>query len=247
MILEFYLAASLPLFFLLIFLEGGQRRILAFLIWGLTAAVISYYLSGELAQLFAGSTVLSDVTIAPVVEEFAKALPLFVLLPLFGRRFSKELLVLAMASGFGFAILENYVYVSSFVLGGAGAIAYAVVRGITTSVMHGCMTAIIGYGIFLTYEFERRSLPPILFGLYTVAVTIHALYNLLVGHSDYGRLLAIGLPLLLFVLLLVAYYRDTLFTKAPLPASVMAGEAAPEEGVYGPGMVGQRREVPEEE
>ncbi len=31
MIFEFYLAASLPLFFLLIFLEGGQRRILAFL------------------------------------------------------------------------------------------------------------------------------------------------------------------------------------------------------------------------
>ena len=41
MILEFYLAASLPLFFLLVFLEGGQRRVLAFLAWGLTAAVIS--------------------------------------------------------------------------------------------------------------------------------------------------------------------------------------------------------------
>ena len=30
MILEFYLAASLPLFFLLVFLEGGQRRVLAY-------------------------------------------------------------------------------------------------------------------------------------------------------------------------------------------------------------------------
>jgi RsiW-degrading membrane proteinase PrsW (M82 family) len=219
MILEFYLAASLPLFFLLVFLEGGQRRILAFLIWGLSAAVISYFLNGELAHVFAGSTVLSDVTIAPIVEEFTKALPLFVLLLAFGRRFSKELLVLAMASGFGFAILENYVYVSSFLLGGAGAIAYAVVRGITTSVMHGCLTAIIGYGIFLTYGFERRSLPSILFGLYTVAVTIHALYNLLVGHSEYGRLLAIGLPLLLFVLLLVAYYHDVLWPREPVPAS----------------------------
>ena len=219
MILEFYLAASLPLFFLLIFLESGQRRILAFLIWGLTAAVISYFLSIGLAEVLAGSTVLPDVTIAPVVEEFVKALPLFVLLLAFGRRYSKELLVLAMASGFGFAILENYVYISNVMLGGAGAIAYAVVRGITTSVMHGCMTAIIGYGIFLTYGFEKRSLPPILFGLYTVAVTIHALYNLLVGHSEYGRLLAIGLPLLLFVLLLVAYHRDALWPRAAVPAS----------------------------
>jgi len=219
MILEFYLAASLPLFFLLVFLESGQRRILAFLIWGLTAAVISYFLSIGLADVLTGSTVLPDVTIAPMVEEFVKALPLFILLLAFGRRFSKELLVLAMASGFGFAILENYVYISNVMLGGAGAIAYAVVRGITTSVMHGCMTAIIGYGIFLTCGFEKRSLPPILFGLYTVAVTIHALYNLLVGHSEYGRLLAIGLPLLLFVLLLVAYHRDALWPRAAVPAS----------------------------
>lgn len=213
MILEFYLAASLPLFFLLIFLEGGQRRILAFLVWGLTAAVISYYITGALTAALAGSTLLPDVTVAPVVEEFMKALPLFVLLLAFGRRYSKELLVLAMASGFGFAILENYVYISSFALGGAGAIAYAVARGITTSVMHGCMTAIIGYGIFLTYGFSRRSLPSILFGLYTVAVTIHALYNLLVGHTAAGRALAIALPLVIFVLLLLAYRRDVIWPE----------------------------------
>lgn len=213
MILEFYLAASLPLFFLLLFLEGGQRRVLAFLVWGLTAAVISYYVNYNLYLAFASSAVVPEVTMAPIVEEFLKALPLFVLLLVFGRRYSKELLVLAMASGFGFAILENYVFVTHFALEGPGAIAYAVTRGITTSVMHGCMTAIIGYGIFLTYGFSRRSLPSILFGLYTVAVMLHGLYNLLVGHTGVGRLLAIDLPLLLFVLLLVAYNWDVLFPK----------------------------------
>ena len=213
MILEFYLAASLPLFFLLVFLEGGQRRVLAFLVWGLTAGVISYYVNYDLYLALASSTMVPEVTMAPVVEEFMKALPLFVLLLVFGRRYSKELLVLAMASGFGFAILENYVFVTHFALEGAGAVAYAVMRGVTTSVMHGCMTAIIGFGIFLTYGFSRRSLPSILFGLYTVAVMIHALYNLLVGHTGVGRLLAIDLPLLLFVLLLVAYNWDVLFPK----------------------------------
>jgi RsiW-degrading membrane proteinase PrsW (M82 family) len=213
MILEFYLAASLPLFFLLIFLEGGQRRVLAFLVWGLTAGAISYYVNYSIYAALASSSVIPEVTIAPIVEEFMKALPLFVLLLAFGRRYSKELLVLAMASGFGFAILENYVFVTHFALDGLGAIAYAVMRGITTSVMHGCMTAIIGYGIFLTYGFSRRSLPPILFGLYTVAVMLHGLYNLLVGHTGVGRLLAIDLPLLLFVLLLVAYNWEILFPK----------------------------------
>jgi RsiW-degrading membrane proteinase PrsW (M82 family) len=217
MILEFYLAASLPLFFLLVFLEGGQRRILAFLIWGLTAAVISYYTNSGLSLMFAGSSVLPDVTIAPVTEELMKALPLFVLLPAVGDRYSRELLVLAMASGFGFAILENYVYITNLMLGGAGAVAYAVVRGITTSVMHGALTAIIGYGIFLTCGFEKRSLPSILFGLYTVAVTIHALYNLLVGHTVSGRFSAIIIPIVLFVLLYVAYNRDSLWSKTCIP------------------------------
>lgn len=218
MILEFYLAASLPLFFLLIFLEGGQRQILSFLIWGLTAAVISFYLTSWLSVAFAGSSVLFDVTIAPVTEELVKALPLFVLLLAFGHRYSRQLLVLAMASGFGFAILENYVYITNFMVGGTGAVAYAIVRGITTSVMHGSLTAIIGYGIFLTCGFEKRSLPSILFGLYTVAVTIHALYNLLVGYTASGRLYAIIIPIVLFALLYIAYNRETLWPKTCVPA-----------------------------
>jgi RsiW-degrading membrane proteinase PrsW (M82 family) len=73
------------------------------------------------------------------------------------------------------------------------------------------MTAIIGYGIFLTYGYSRRSLPPILFGLYTVAVMIHALYNLLVGHTSAGRFIAIGLPLVIFALLLLAYHREVIW------------------------------------
>jgi RsiW-degrading membrane proteinase PrsW (M82 family) len=214
-ILEFYLAASIPLFFLLVFLEGEQRRVLAFLVWGLTAGSIAYYANYYLYHLYASSTVVPSVTIAPVVEELMKALPLFVLLLVFGRRYTRELLVLAMASGFGFAILENYVYVSQYDFAGIGSIVYVIMRGVTTSVMHGCMTAIIGYGIFLTYGFNRRSLPSILFGLYTVAITIHALFNLLIGYTGIGKLLAIDLPLLLFAALLIVYNWDVLFPKPP--------------------------------
>lgn len=215
MILEFYLAASLPLFFLLVFLEGEQRRILAFLVWGLSAGAIAYFVNYHLFLLFASTAVVPEVTIAPVVEEFLKSLPLFVLLLVFGKRYSKELLVLAMASGFGFAILENYVFITHYELAGIGSIIYVMMRGITTSVMHGCMTAIIGYGIFLTYGFSRRSLPAVLFGLFTVAITVHALFNLLIGHTGFGKLLAIDLPLLLFVFLLVVYNREVLFPGPP--------------------------------
>jgi RsiW-degrading membrane proteinase PrsW (M82 family) len=205
MIVAFFLAAAIPLCFLQIFLEGKQRVIVSFLVWGLCAGVMAYYLNSSLADLFASTTMIPGITIAPVVEEFLKALPLFLILPLTGRRFDRSLLVLAMASGFGFAILENYVYLSDLTLTGVGPILYAVLRGITSSLMHGCMTAIIGYGIFLTSNLSKRSLPVLLFGLYTIAITLHALYNLLVGYSGIGRVFAISAPLTLFILLLVAY------------------------------------------
>lgn len=206
MILSFFLAAAIPLCFLLIFLEGEQRLIVSFLVWGLCAGMIASMLNTSLVDLFATTNMVPGVTIGPVVEEFLKALPLFLILPLTGRRYGRSLLVMAMASGFGFAILENYAYITDYALTGAGPVLYAVLRGITSSLMHGCMTAIIGYGIFLTGNLSKRSLPVLLFGLYTVSITLHALYNLLVGYTGVGKVFAISAPLTLFLLLLVAYH-----------------------------------------
>ncbi|WP_440949072.1 PrsW family glutamic-type intramembrane protease [Methanosphaerula subterraneus] len=205
MILAFFFAIAIPLCFLLIFLEGEQRLIVSFLVWGVCAGALASYLNSSLVDLFATTTMVPSVTIAPVVEEFLKALPLFLILLLTGRRYDRSLLVLAMASGFGFAILENYVYITALSLTGAGPVLYALIRGITSSVMHGCMTAIIGYGIFLTSNLSKRSLPVLLFGLYTVSLTLHALYNLMIGYTGIGRVFAISAPLTLFILLLVAY------------------------------------------
>lgn len=205
MILSSFLVVAIPLCFLLIFLEGEPRLIVSFLVWGLCAGLIASIVNSSLFALFATTNMVPNVTIAPLVEEFLKALPLFLLLLVTGRRYDRSLLVMAMASGFGFAILENYTYITDYALTGAGPVVYAMVRGITSSLMHGCMTAIIGYGIFLTGTLSRRSLPVLLFGLYTVAITLHALYNLMVGYTGIGRVLGISAPLTLFILLLVAY------------------------------------------
>ncbi|KAF5051570.1 hypothetical protein DSECCO2_417590 [anaerobic digester metagenome] len=48
-----------------------------------------------------------------------------------------------------------------------------------------------------------------------MAITVHALFNLLIGHTGLGKLLAIDLPLLLFVILLVVYNREVLFPQPP--------------------------------
>lgn len=49
--------------------RGGQREILALLVRGLAAAVVSYHVSAAITAALAGRTRLPDVSLAPVVEE----------------------------------------------------------------------------------------------------------------------------------------------------------------------------------
>ncbi len=207
MIPEFFLATSVPLAFLLIFLDKSQRTLVAFLIWGFCAGAIVFYINGAISAGQAGSTITMRVTVAPVVEELFKALPLFILASL-GRGQRKDLLALALASGFGFSMLENYSYLLGAELSGVSGLVYAFTRAVTTSLMHGSTTAIVGYGIFLTGGIHRKALPALLFGLYSIAVTIHALFNLYVTYAVQGRAFGAIIPLFLFIALMFLYNFD---------------------------------------
>lgn len=207
MILEFFLATSVPLAFLLIFLEKSQRTLVTFLMWGFCAGAIVFYINEAISAGLAGSIITMRVTVAPVVEELFKALPLFILAFL-GKGQRKDLLALALASGFGFSMLENYSYLMGAELSGISGVVYAFTRAVTTSLMHGSTTAIVGYGIFLTGGIHRKALPALLFGLYSIAITIHALFNLYVSYTAQGRAVGAVIPLFLFVALMFLYNFD---------------------------------------
>ena len=213
MILEFYLAASLPLFFLLVFLEGGQRRVLAFLAWGLTAAVISYYINYDLYLAFASSVPVPEVTIAPIVEEFMKALPLFVLLLAFGRRYSKE--PARARHGIGLRLRDPGELRLRLALRARGA-GRDRVRGDARD--HDLRDARLHDRDHRLRDLpDLRLLPPVpaLDPLRPVHGRGHAPRPVQPARRTpgFGRLLAIDLPLLLFVLLLVAYNWEVLFPK----------------------------------
>lgn len=209
MIFEVFIITAIPLLFLLIFLQREQRMLIYFLLWGLTAAIMSYYTYQFLD--FSGIWIpQKEVTIAPFIEEFFKALPLIILFIFTGKKFEKFILPLAMASGIGFSILENYLYIMGADYTGLSTIMFAVTRAMTTSVMHGCTTAVIGYGFFLIKDLERQALTPLLIGLYTTAVTIHAIFNILVVYSNTGKVIGVILPIALFIVLVLLFYKDEL-------------------------------------
>ena len=73
---------------------------------------------------------------------------------------------------------------------------------------------VIGYGIVLISDVNRKAVPALMLGFFMIAVIIHAFYNLnALFFGIAGILIDLILPVLLFLLLLLCYHVDlpTLF------------------------------------
>jgi RsiW-degrading membrane proteinase PrsW (M82 family) len=209
------LAYFLPIVFLAAFAGSlGQRSIL-YLAWGCAAAIPVFFLVPLLAERFP-EIVSPAVTLSPLLEEFFKALPLAISFMLGIRRDNREILACAMATGIGFSIIENWMLFGPV---HAGIIAL-VIRSFSTTLMHGCTCAIIGYGLVLIRDVHRAALPALLLGFYMVAVTVHALFNLNALYLGTAGVIAdLVFPVILFIFLLLCYHVDipTLFGPEPDP------------------------------
>ncbi|HUH78505.1 MAG TPA: PrsW family glutamic-type intramembrane protease [Methanoregula sp.] len=217
------LAYFLPLIFLMAFIGNAGKKFIPYLFWGIFAAVPVLIVMAWIVPALPG---MSDpeitITIAPVVEEFFKALPLVILALGGSRSTNRDVLVCALASGIGFSIAETGVMLNAgfvrLILPGSAWIVAApsglglydiLARSFSTSLMHGCTCGIIGYGIVLVKNIDRKALPALLVGFYTIAVTIHAFYNLFYVTFDLpGLVIDLVLPITLFLFLLFCYTVD---------------------------------------
>jgi RsiW-degrading membrane proteinase PrsW (M82 family) len=138
-------------------------------------------------------TLVIVCVIAPFVEEGAKA---------YGILRKSEILsdvegglVLGAASGLGFAATENLLYeVSALQEGFAVFIVLALVRSVSSSLLHASASAVSGYGIARKELGAGFSALP----FYLLAVGMHALFNLLAsievlmeGASLFGLILVV--------------------------------------------------------
>ena len=190
-----FVGTIIPLFFLAIILKGENRLLILFFSWGLIAFALSLNINNALVAKLQISTQQLSITWAPIVEELAKALPLGYFL--FKKEKKIPIVHFGIAAGIGFSIQENYVYLLEHMHGDGSPVLFAITRSVTTCLIHGTTTGIIGFGLG-----KARGLNgiiwPLLFGLYTVAVTIHALYNLYI-FSSY-RTISLLMPLLLYLI-----------------------------------------------
>ena len=199
-------AYLLPFLFLVIFIGRIDTRFILFVGWGFIAAIPVYFLEPVLFQ--AAQTeipaALTSITISPIVEEFFKALPLLLLLAMYWSwQQDRDIFLYALASGIGFSIIETGLLPTQDLV-------VILTHSFSTALMHGCTCGIIGYGIVIAGHFDRRAFPSLILGFFTLAVTIHAIYNTL-GSSFFGLAgicIDLVFPVFLFFTLLLCYHID---------------------------------------
>ena len=191
-----FISVFIPILLMALLIERKARLPIAFVLIGIFISVFAAEVNGLLRSLLAMETYEVTIIVTPISEEILKALPILVYATVVSDK-KETLFTAAMATGIGFAVLENAFYLlndTSFNM------VDAIVRAFGAGLMHGMCTLLVGVGI----SFAKRKSKVFIagtFALLSTAITYHGIYNMLV-QSDYQ---AIGfmLPILTYLPFLV--------------------------------------------
>ena len=172
----------------------GRRRLRFFLfgVAGMGVCLLSAYINTFLAAVYQADALAATVEIAPVVEEVMKLLPLVFYLLVFEPE-AERIKPAAITAALSFATFENVCYL---IQNGACRFSFIFFRGFGTGAMHVLCGLIVGGG--LTYAWQRTWLKIAgTCGLLGAAITLHAIYNLLIAYGGTAQYIAYVLPVLL--------------------------------------------------
>ena len=196
-----FISVFIPIFLMALLIDKKARLPIAFMLVGIFISVFASEINGLLRDLLLMPNFEFTVVVTPITEEVLKALPLLIFALLISDK-KETLFTASMATGIGFAVLENAYYLLNDV---SFNMIDAVVRAFGAGLMHGMCTLLVGVGI--TFSKKRSKIFIVgTFALLSTAITYHGIYNML-AQSQYeiiGYLLPIVtyLPFLLWRLVL---------------------------------------------
>ena len=171
-----YICLAVPVLAACIFLRGRSRRIMFFLLAGITSCLLSSYITSFVAAYGHADKILASVEVAPTIEEILKFLPLLFYVVIFSPQHKAETANMVIVTAVGFATLENVCYLT---VNGAGDLPGLIIRGFCTGTMHVVSSFLMSAG--LIYLWNNVWLQVIgTIGLLSLAGTFHAVYNILV-------------------------------------------------------------------
>ena len=194
--LKIFISIILPLAAVLFIIRGEARTVMLFLLFGITAELVSNCLESGVYQ-FAVDDSFFTINICPAIEETIKGLPVFIFV--FACKPEKQMIFEAgIAVGIGFAILENAFIIASDVYSISLGIAF--LRGIGAGMMHAVCTLAVGYGMSFIYKKRRFFVTGIVVFLF-MAMVYHSVFNTLV-QSPY-QVVGLCMPVATFIPLII--------------------------------------------
>ena len=192
MIYILFVSVFVPILLMANLIEKKARLPIVFVLAGIFISVFAAELNGVLRQMLPLNNYELTIIVTPMTEEVLKALPvLFYALVISDKQ--ERLFTASMATGIGFAVLENAYYLLT---SHHWNVLDAVARAFGTGLMHGLTTLFVGFGI--SFIRKRRKLFAVgTFALLSLAITYHSIFNLLVQ----SRMLVWGalLPLVTYL------------------------------------------------
>lgn len=192
---------ALPLAVTFFFIRGKERANFTGLVLGMIMCLLGAYLNSFFADIFDYDQAETAKYISPMVEEIMKMAPI-VLCALLTQIQGKELMNYAVAVGAGFATFENCCYITE---NGAQLVSFVLVRGLAVGVMHVLCGIVFGIGINLAMKHKAVMIPGMI-SAFAFAMTIHALYNLLVSATGMYMYIGFGFPMV--IIFLVYHTKD---------------------------------------
>ena len=183
-----------------------MRVVVAVVAAGFAVAIGCYFVNAYAFEIVGVDFTHYSRYIGPVIEEFAKAIIIVILIRAHRVGFLVDAAILGFAVGTGFAIVENVYYQHLVPDANAGT---WIVRGFGTAIMHGGCTAIFAIlGLVMRERAARPSLAVFMPG-FVVAVALHSAYN----HAFLSPMLStLGVIVVLPPLLLAVYQRGEMAT-----------------------------------
>lgn len=195
MIYILYICMFVPLLLSLPLIHKNSRRIMVFLLIGISAALFISEVNGLLLRALGYNTAYVTTVVTPATEEIIKAIPILIYAFVVSDD-PKKLIASSFAVGIGFALFENtYILVTSV---DTVSIEWAIIRGFATALMHGICTAVVGYGMSFVRQHKKLFYCGI-FALLLMSIIYHGIFNMLVQSDSWMKYLGFVLPLTTYI------------------------------------------------
>ena len=157
---------------------------------GMTACLLSAYINSFFAAVYGADIVTATAEITPVVEEIMKLLPLLFYLLVFEPE-KERAQIAAIVIAVSFATFENVCWL---VENGAEKMDFLLLRGFSTGAMHVVCGTLVSAGLVYVWRTNWLKVTGTM-GLLCASVTLHAMYNLLLGAGGTARLIGYAMPI----------------------------------------------------